>query len=193
MKTLDRPLDEDERAFADFAEISDWSPIAGPRGDKSGPDVVRAVVQRVTSTTDWQPWPLQPGEKIDKALASWGFTTKRGSTIIVFPGMAFADAQNAGWCAWDIEAGDMAEAEAGLDAHWPDHLELARKYFGDPDYIGDDSTPGFLDDFGPGAGADKRHLAAWMLPGAHLRLFSTKPTTNPLTTAVGVSYAVYID
>ena len=27
MKTLDRPLDEDDRAFADFADIRDWTAI----------------------------------------------------------------------------------------------------------------------------------------------------------------------
>ncbi|MER7247822.1 hypothetical protein [Kribbella sp. NPDC000426] len=193
MKTLDRPLDEDERAFADFAEIRDWSAIAGPNNNDSGPKVVRAIVERVTSATDWQPWPLAQGEEIDRAVASWGFTTKRNSTIIVFPGMAFADAKNSGWCAYDIEPGDIADAEAGLDAHWPAHFELARKYFGEPTYVGDDSQPGFLDEWGPGAGSDKRHLATWLLPGAHLRLFSTKPTNSPLTPAVGVSYAVYIN
>ena len=193
MKTADRPLDEDERAFADFAEITDWRPIAGPNNNKSGPDVVRAVVQRVTSATDWQPWPLGPGEQIDKSSASWGFTTKRGSTIIVFPGLAFADAMNSGWCAYDIGPDDIAEAEAGLDAHWPEHVELARKYFGEPVYVSDDSNPNFLDEWGPGAGSDKRHLAAWALNGAHLRLFSTKPTRDPLTAAVGVNYAIYID
>jgi hypothetical protein len=193
MKTQDRPLDEDDKAFADFAEITDWSAIAGPNNDDSGPEVVRAIVQRVTAATDWQPWPLAAGEQIDPVLASWGFTTKRGSTIIVFPGLAFADAQNSGWCAYDLGPDDIADAEAGLDAHWGDHLELARKYFGEPAYIGDDSSPTFLDEWGPGAGVDKRHLAAWTLPGAHFRLFSTKPTRDPLTSAVGVSYAIYIN
>lgn len=190
---MDRPLAEDEAAFADFAEIGDWGPIAGPRGDESGPQVVRAIVQRVTSVTDWKPWPLALGEQINPVLASWGFTTKRNSTIMVFPGLAYADAQNSGWCAYDIGLDDIAEAEAGLDAHWPEHLELARKYFGEPGYIGDDSDPAFLDDWAPGVGADKRHLATWALPGAHFRLYSTKPTRDPLTSAVGVSYAIYID
>jgi len=193
MKTLDRPLDQDEAAFADFAEITDWHAIAGPNNDDSGPDVVRAIVQRVTAATDWKPWPLAPGEKIDRAVASWGFTTKRGSTIIVFPGMAFADAPDSGWCAYQLGPDDTAEAEAGLDAHWPDHVALARKYFGEPVYVSDDSNPNFLDEWGPGAGADKRHLATWPLNGAHLRLFSTKPSRDPLTAAVGVNYAIYID
>ena len=193
MKTQDRPLDDDDLAMADFAEIADWTAIAGPNRDASGPDVVRAIVQRVTSATDWQPWPLQAGEQIDPVMASWGFTTKRGTTVIVFDGMAFADVRTSGWSAYDIGPGDIAEAEAGLDAHWPDHLALAGKHFGEPDYLGDDSSPTFLDDWAPGAGADKRHLAVWLRQGAQFHLFSNKPTQDPLTRAVGVNYAVYID
>ncbi|HEY3558798.1 MAG TPA: hypothetical protein VGL05_15105 [Kribbella sp.] len=193
MKTMDRPLDADEAAFADFAEIADWRAIAGPNNDDSGPEVVRAIVQRVTAVTDWQPWPLQQGEQIDPVLASWGFTTKRGTTMVVFPGLAYADVLNAGWCAYELGPEDTKAAEAGLDEHWPDHVALARKYFGEPVYVSDDSNPNFLDEWGPGAGADKRHLATWALNGAHLRLFSTKPTSDPLTPAVGVSYAIYID
>ena len=193
MKTQDRPLDEDDRALADFADIADWTKIAGPNNDETGPEVVRAIVQRVTQATEWQPWPLETGEKIDPVLASWGFTTKRGSTMIVFPGLAFADARNSGWSAYDIGPDDIPEAEAGLDAHWPEHLELARKHFGEPDYVGDDSSPTFLDEWAPGAGADRRHLAVWVRPGAQFHLFSSKPTRDPLTRAVGVTYAVYID
>jgi hypothetical protein len=193
MKTQDRPLDEDDLAMADFAEIADWTTIAGPNSEDTGFEVIRAIVQRVTSATDWQPWPLEQGEQIDPVLASWGFTTKRGSTIVVFPGMAFADARNSGWSAYEIGPNDIARAEAGLDAHWPDALELARKHFGDPDYLGDDSSPTFLDEWMPGAGADRRHLAVWLLPGAQFHLYSSKPTREPLTEAVGVSHAVYID
>jgi hypothetical protein len=193
MKTQDRPLDEDERALADLAEITDWRPIAGPDNDETGPAVVKAVVQRVTAVTEWQPWPLNPGEQISAVLASWVFTTKRGINMVVFPGMAFADTRNSGWSAYQITPDDIAAAEAGLDEHWPAMLELARKYFGDPDYVGDDSSPTFLDEWRPGAGADKRHLAAWLRPGAQFHLFSSKPTRDPLTQAVGVTYAVYID
>ncbi|MDX2972425.1 hypothetical protein PWY87_20645 [Kribbella solani] len=193
MKTQDRPLDEDDLAIADLAGISDWKPIAGPDNDQTGPAVVRAIVQRVTSATDWKPWPLNQGEKIDDVLASWGFTTKRGSTIVVFPGLAFADARNSGWSAYDIGPDDIPAAEAGLDQNWPTMLKLAQKHLGRPDYVGDDSSPTFLDEWMPGAGADRRHLAVWVRPGAQFHLFSNKPTQAPLTDAVGVTYAVYID
>jgi hypothetical protein len=72
-------------------------------------------------------------------------------------------------------------------------LDLARKHLGEPDYVGDDSSPTFLDEWAPGAGADRRHLAVWVRPGAQFHLFSSKPTQEPLTEAVGVTYAVYID
>jgi hypothetical protein len=150
-------------------------------------------VQRVMAATDWQPWPLASGEKIDDVLASWGFTTKRGSTIVVFPGLAFADTRNSGWSAYEIGPDDIAAAEAGLDANWPTMLDLARKHLGEPDYVGNDSSPAFLDEWAPGAGADRRHLAVWVRPGAQFHLFSSKPTQEPLTEAVGVTYAVYID
>jgi hypothetical protein len=193
MLTQDRPLDEDEAAIADLAEVADWRPIAGPDNDQTGPEVVKAIVQRVTAATDWLPWPLAAGETIDPAIASWGFTTKRGSTIVVFPGLAFADARNSGWSAYRITPDDIPAAEAGLDQAWPQMLDLARKFLGEPDYVGDDSRPDFLDEWRPGAGADKRHLAAWVRPGAQFHLFSSKPTRDPLTEAVGVTYAVYID
>ena len=193
MKTQDRPLDEDDLAIADLAEVVDWTTVAGPNSDASGPAVVRALVQRVTTATGWEPWPLKPGEQIDPVMASWGFTTKRGSSIIMFDGLAFADCPNSGWSAYEIGPDDIPAAEAGLDAHWPDHLALARKHLGEPEYVGDDSSPTFLDEWAPGAGADRRHLAVWVRPGAQFHLFSSKPTRDPLTSAVGVTYAVYID
>lgn len=193
MKTQDRPLDEDDLAMADLAEIQDWTPIAGPDSDASGEAVVRALVNRVLAATTWQPWPLEPGESIADEAISWGFTTKRGTTMIVFDGLTFADCRNSGWSAYQIGPDDIASAEAGLDQHWPDHLTLARKHWGEPDYIGDDSSPTFLDEWAPNAGADRRHLAVWVRPGAQYHLFSNKPTADPLTPSVGVTYAVYID
>lgn len=193
MKTQDRPLDEDDRAMADLAEVADWTRIAGPDSPKTGPEVVRALVNRVMTATTWKPWPVEAGESIDPASASWGFTTTSGTTMIVFDGLTFADCRNSGWSAYEIGPNDIAQAEAGLDAHWPDHLELARKHWGEPDYLGDESSPTFLDDWAPGAGADRRHLAVWRRPGAQFHLFSNKPTQEPLTTAVGVNYAVYLD
>jgi hypothetical protein len=193
MKTQDRPLDEDDLAMADLAEITDWTRIAGPDNDDLGPEVVRAVVQRVTTATNWQPWPLKAGDQISGNSVSWGFTTPRGTTMIVAPGMAFADTRNSGWSAYEIQPEDIPAAEAGLDETWPANLELARKHFGEPDYVSDESNPNFLDEWRPGAGADRRHLAVWVRPGAQFQLYSVKPTERPLTTAVGVTYAVYID
>jgi hypothetical protein len=193
MKTQDRPLDEDDLAMADLAEVPDWTKVAGPDTDDTGPAVVTALVNRVMNSTGWQPWPLEPGEKIDDVAASWGFTTRRGTTMVVFNGLAFSDCRNSGWSAYQIGPDDIAEAEAGLDTHWPDHLALARKHWGEPDYVGDDSSPTFIDEWAAGAGVDRRHLAVWVRPGAQIHLFSNKPTRDPLTPAVGVNYAVYID
>ncbi len=193
MKTQDRPLDQDDLAMADLAEIEDWIAIAGPDGDVSGPQVVRALVNRVMSQTNWQPWPLEPGEVIGDELASWGFTTPRGTTMIVFDGLVFSDCPDSGWSAYEIEPDDIAAAEAGLDAHWPAHLELAIQHWGQPDYVGDDSNPAFADEWEPGVGSGRRHLAVWLRPGAQIHLYSNKPGKDPLTTAVGVNYAVYID
>ena len=100
MKTQDRPLDQDDLAMADLAEIPDWTVIAGPDGDDAGPEVVRALVHRVMGQTSWQPWPLQAGEVIGPDMVSWGFTTRRGTTMIVFDGLAFPDCPDSGWSAF---------------------------------------------------------------------------------------------
>ncbi|MEV5966124.1 hypothetical protein AB0L70_30425 [Kribbella sp. NPDC051952] len=193
MKTQDRPLDQDDLAMADLAEIRDWSVIAGPDGDESGPEVVRALVHRVMGQTPWRPWPLEPGEVIDAEMVSWGFTTPRGTTMIVFDGLAFPDCPDSGWSAYEIGVDDIAAAEAGLDEHWPIHLALATRHWGQPDYLGDETDAGFVDDWELGAGTGRRHLAVWVRPGAEFHLYSTKPSKDPLTTSVGVNYAVYID
>jgi len=193
MKTQDRPLDQDALAMADLADVLDWSTIAGPDTDESGPAVVRALVNRVMTHTPWQPWPLEPGETIDAEMVSWGFVTPRGTTMIVFDGLAFPDCPDSGWSAYDLGPDDIAAAEIELDAHWPGHLALAIKHWGDPDYLGDDTSPTFVDEWEPGAGTGRRHLAVWLRPGAQIHLYSTKPRKDPLTTAVGVNYAVYID
>lgn len=179
--------------MADLADVPDWSRVAGPDTDETGPAVVRALVQRVTAATGWRPWAIQPGTVIDDVLESWGFVTNRGTAMIVFNGLAFADCRNSGWSAYDIGPDDLATAEAGLDAHWPAHLELARRHWGEPDYLGDDSSPTFLDEWAPGAGADRRHLAVWMRPGAQFHLYSNRPTRDPLSPTVGVNYTVYMD
>ena len=193
MKTQDRPLHQDDLAMADLAEVRDWSVLAGPDDDESGPAVVRALVNRVMAHTPWQPWPLEPGEVIDAEMVSWGFTTPRGTTMIVFDGLAFPDCPDSGWSAYDIGPDDIAAVESGLDAHWTDHLTLASRHWGQPDYLGDDRNPEFADEWEPGAGTGRRHLAVWLREGAEFHLYSTKPMKDPLTTAVGVNYAVYID
>ncbi|MFG1911747.1 hypothetical protein [Kribbella sp. NPDC048928] len=193
MKTQDRPLHEDDLALADLAEIADWTRIAGPDSDQTGPATIKGIVERVTAATNWTPWAVDAPGAVGPHSAGWGFSTPRGSTILVYDGMAFADARNSGWSAYEIGPDDLGEAEAGLDAHWPEHLELTRKHFGEPTYVGDHNDPGFDDAWAPGLGADKRHLAVWARPGGELRLFSDKPTSEPLTEAVCVSYAVYID
>ncbi|TDW15614.1 hypothetical protein [Kribbella kalugense] len=193
MKTQDRPLQEDDVALADLAAITDWTPIAGPDSDNTGLATIKGIVERVTAVTDWTPWPLRTPDDVGPHSAGWGFTTPRGSTIVVYDAMAFADARNSGWSAFEIGPDDLAEAEAGLDAHWPEHLELTRKHFGEPTYVGDHNDPDFEDAWAPGAAADKRHLAVWVRPGAELRLFSDRPTAEPLTEAVCVNYAVYIN
>jgi hypothetical protein len=193
MKTQDRPLDQDDLAMADLAEVLDWGVIAGPDTDDAGPAVVTALVNRVMSHTPWQPWPLEAGELIDAEMVSWGFVTPRGTTMIVFDGLAFPDCPDSGWSAYDIRPDDIATAETELDLHWPDHLTLATKHWGEPDYLGDDRDPSFADEWEPGAGTGRRHLAVWLRPGAQIHLYSTKPSKDPLTAAVGVNYAVYID
>jgi hypothetical protein len=193
MKTQDRPLHEDDLALADLATITDWTPIAGPDSDSTGPATIKGIVERVTAVTDWMPWELRTPDDVGPHSAGWGFVTPRGSTIIVYDGMAFADARNSGWSAFEIGPDDVAEAEAGLDAHWPEHLELARKHFGEPAYVGDYNDPDFDDAWAPGVGADKRHLAVWVRPGAELRLFSDKPAPQPLSEVVCVNFAVYIN
>lgn len=193
MKTQARPLDQDDLAMADLAEIRDWTVIAGPDNDDSGPQVVRALVNRVMRHTPWQPWPLQPGEVIADEMVSWGFTTPRGTTMIVFDGLVFSDCPDSGWSGYETGPDDIAAAEAGLDAHWPEHLALATRHWGPPDYVGSDDSPTFADEWEPGAGSGRRHLAVWLRPGAQLHLYSNKPSKDPLTTSVGVNYAVYID
>jgi hypothetical protein len=125
--------------------------------------------------TNWTPWPLQSGEVIDASMVSWGFTTRRGTTMIVFDGLAFADCPDSGWSAYQIGPDDIAAAETGLDEHWPDHLALATRHWGEPDYVGDDRNADFDDEWAPGAGEGRRHLAVWLRPGAQYQLYSIGP------------------
>lgn len=193
MKTQDRPLDQDDRAMADLAEVTDWSKVSGPDNDETGYAVVEALVHRVAGATGWTPWPLEENMTIDDSMESWGFVTRRGTTMIAFDSLVFSECPDSGWSAYEIGPDDVAEAETGLDEHWPAHLELAKRHWGEPDYVADDSNPAFVDEWAPGAGRDKRHLAVWLRPGAEFHLYSMKPTSAPLSTSVGVTYSVYLD
>jgi hypothetical protein len=187
------PLDPDDRAMADLAEVPDWSKVAGPDDDETGYAVVEALVHRVSAATGWTPWPVEPGMVINDAMESWGFTTGRGTDMIAFNGLVFPDCPDSGWSAYEIGPDDIAAAEAGLDEQWPAYLELAGRHWGVPDYVGDDRNPAFDDEWAPRAGLDRRHLAVWLREGAEFHLFSRRPTRTPLSTAVGISYSVYLD
>ncbi|MFI5732141.1 hypothetical protein ACIA49_18600 [Kribbella sp. NPDC051587] len=193
MKTADRPLDDDDLAMADLAEITDWTPVGGPDSDDAGPALVRTLVARVTNATGWQPVPLQPREEIDATMASWTFTTKRGSNLVAYDGLVFADTRHSGWVAYEIGPEDLAQAEDGLDAAWPNHLALARKHWGEPDQVADHTDPELLRSLTPAATPARRHIAVWQRPGAQIMLFSDQPTKDPLTRTVSVGYAVYLD
>jgi hypothetical protein len=192
MKTQDRPLDEDDRAMADLAEVADWTQVAGPDTDESGYAVVAALVQRVSAATGWRPWPRDPGTPIPDTMTSWGFTTRRGSAMIAHDSLVFPQCPNSGWSAYDLGPDDIPAAEAGLDKAFAASLELARKHWGDPDYLGDERDESFAEVVASGVGEGRRHLAVWGRKGAQFVLFTIKPTRDPLTPAVGVGYAVYI-
>jgi hypothetical protein len=192
MKTKDRPLDLDAVAMKDLAEVEDWAKVAGPDTDETGYDVVKALVHRVSAATGWKPWQDAPGTNYD-AMQSWGFETSRGTNMIVFPGLVFADVQDSGWSAYDLEVEDIPAAEAGLDAHWPDAFSLGVKTWGPPIWASDYRNPNFVDEFWPGAGFDRRHLAIWLAPGAKFFLYSDRPTVDPLSPSVGINYTVYLD
>ena len=193
MKTQDRPLDQDGLAMADLAEVPDWTAVAGPDDNQTGIAVVIELVRRVSAATGWVPWALEQDMQIPDAMESWGFTTRRGIDMIAFNGLVYADCKDSGWAAYQIGPDDIPAAEAGLDAHWPAALELATQHWGEPAYVGTDATPGFDDEWAVGAGADRRHLAVWTRPGAQFHLYSKRPARDPLSPAVGVNYAVYLD
>jgi len=193
MKIKDRPLEDDAAAMADLAEVADWAKVAGPDTGETGYEVVKALVHRVTAATGWKPWPDDnPDVNFDK-LESWGFETSRGITMIVFNGLVLADVRDSGWSAYDLEPADIPQAEAGLDEHWPDVFELGVKTWGPPIYASDYRNPNLVDEFRPGAGFDRRHLAVWLRPGAQFFLYSDMPTADPLSPSVGINYTVYLD
>lgn len=193
MKIKDMPLDADARAMADLAEVTDWAAIAGPDSTGTGLEVVKALIHRVTAATGWKPWPVDdPGTNFER-LQSWGFDTPRGTTMIAFDGLMLADVRESGWSAYDLEPADIPQAEAGLDEHWPAFFALGVKTWGPPIYASDYRNPQFVDEFAPGAGFDRRHLAVWLRPGAQFHLYSDQPTADPLSPTVGINYTVYLD
>jgi hypothetical protein len=193
MKTIDRPLDDDDRAMADLAEIEDWTTLAGPDTDQTGSAFVLPLIDRVSSATTWKPWPVENGAGIDDSLDSWGFMTERKTEMAVYGDLVLPYSPWSGWAAYEIEPDDIAAAEAGLDQHWEAKLDLARTHWGEPTYVGSDKNPEFLHEWAPAAGYDRRHLAVWVRPGAQFHLYSNKPTKDPLSASVGINYAVYLD
>ncbi|GAA1580404.1 hypothetical protein GCM10009804_41220 [Kribbella hippodromi] len=193
MKFKDRPLDLDAAAMADLAEIADWTKVAGPDAPGTGYEAVKALVTRVSAGTGWEPWPANDSSIDWDKLESWGFETDRGTTMIVFNGLVLADVRDSGWSAYDLAADDIEAAAAGLDEHWPAAFELAVRTWGPPVYASDYRNPAFLDEFRPGAGFDRRHLAVWPRVGAQFFLYSDMPTVDPLSPSVGINYTVYLD
>lgn len=192
MQTKELSLDLDDRAMADLAEVSDWKKVAGPESGETGYAVVEALVHRVSAATGWTPWPAEPDLNFD-GLESWGFDTKRGTTMVVFNGLVVPLRNDTGWSAYDIEPGDIPAVEAALDEHWPAHVELGFRHWGPPIYTGDHRNPDFPDEYAPGAGFDRRHLAVWLRRGAQIHLYSDLPTADPLSRNVGINYTVYLD
>lgn len=182
MKTLQRSSESDERAMADLAEVPDWNPVWGPPA--SGLDAVRSLAERVSAVTGWRPW--APGE-IDPNQYTWGLVTPRSTVMVVLPDAVLPDSPRGGWSAYDIGPDDVADAEAGLDAHWPGQLALARHYWGAPGFVGSGSDPRI-----PAQWRDRRrHLAVWLRPGAEIHLYSGLPSRDSATAAVGFGYSVY--
>lgn len=193
MQSMVRPLVDDERAIADIAEVADWRRIGGPQTGETGPMMVRALIQRVKNATGWKPWESRRRSTIDEALDGWGFLTRRRTEMAVYDDLILPHSPFSGWIAYGIGPDDISAAELGLDEHWPAKFDLARRAWGRPDYVGSDSDTGFVDQWAPGAGTGRRHLAVWARPGAEFHLYSTKPTKDPLSVSVGVNYAVYLD
>ncbi|MEV5966117.1 hypothetical protein AB0L70_30390 [Kribbella sp. NPDC051952] len=193
MKTLDRPLNDDDRAMADLADVRDWRRLGGPHTGETGPVPVRKLIKRVKSGTNWKPWPVNRKTVIDDQLDGWGFLTRRKTELAVYDDQILPHSPFSGWVAFAIEPWDVDAAAAGLDEHWPAKFDLARRHWGNPAYVGTESTSGFVNEWAPGAGTDRRHLAVWNPPGAEIHLYSNKPTVRPLSVSVGINYVVYLN
>ena len=129
MKTLDRPLDDDDRAMADLADVRDWRRIGGPHTGETGPIPVRKLIRRVKSGTSWKPWPVNRKTVIDDQLDGWGFLTRRKTELAVYDDQILPHSPFSGWVAFAIEPWDVDAAAAGLDEHWPAKFDLARRHW----------------------------------------------------------------
>jgi hypothetical protein len=185
VKTRQLALTDDERAMADLADVPDWKRVWGPPA--AGPDAVRALAERVSAATGWYPWPLTDETRIDQDQSVWGLVTRRDTAMLVLADAVLPDSPRSGWSAYQIGAGDLAEAAAGLDAHWPAHLELATRQFGAPVFVGRGDDPRI-----PEIWRDRRrHLAVWLRPGAEIHLYAAQPAADSITGTAGISLSVY--
>jgi hypothetical protein len=180
VQTQQRSSEDDERAMADLAEVSDWTPVWGPPG--AGPEAIRQRVLRVTAVTGWQPW--APGN-IDPERFTWGLVTPRETVMLLLPDAVLPESPRSGWSAYEIGPGELELAEEGLDEHWPAEIERGRRHWGAPVYVGPGSDPRVP----PEWRNRRRHLAVWLKPGAEFHLYATQPDAE--TPQAGFGYSVY--
>jgi hypothetical protein len=182
VRTQQRSSDDDERALADLAEVSDWKRVWGP--PETGLDAIRTLVSRVTAATGWRPW--APGN-IDPNRYTWGLVTPRKTVMLVLPDAVLPDSPRGGWSAYEIAPDEVTKAEDGLDDRWPDQLELARRHWGQPVFVGPGTDPRIPLEWR----GRRRHLAVWLRPGAEMHLYATQPQADPAGTSAGFGYSVY--
>nr|WP_167217721.1 hypothetical protein [Kribbella shirazensis] len=166
--------------MADLAEVVDWRPVWGP--PETGMDAIRALVNRVTAATGWRPW--APGN-IDPDRYTWGLVTQRETVMLVLPDAVLPESPRSGWSAYEIGPSELPQAEEGLDTYWPGQLELARRHWGPPVYVGPGDDPRVPLEWR----GRRRHLAVWLRPGAEFHLYASQPA--PGETAAGFGYSVY--
>lgn len=182
MRTQQRTSDDDERALADLAEVSDWKRVWGP--PETGLNAIRTLVSRVSAATGWRPW--APGN-IDPSRYTWGLVTPRQTVMLVLPDAVLPDSPRSGWSAYEIAPEEVGEAEDGLDDHWPEQLELARRHWGPPVFVGPGTDPRIPLEWR----GRRRHLAVWLRPGAEMHLYATQPEVTPAKVSAGFGYSVY--
>ncbi|WP_405064124.1 hypothetical protein OG474_21420 [Kribbella sp. NBC_01505] len=180
MQTQQRSSDDDERAMADLAEVSDWTAVWGPPGP--GFEAIGERVVRATAATGWMPW--LPGN-IDPERFSWGMITPRETVMLLLPDAVLPESPRSGWSAYGIGPDELSPAETGLDEHWPAELERGRRHWGVPVYVGPGSDPRVPAEWRN----RRRHLAVWLRPGAEIHLYATQPDAD--TPQAGFGYSVY--